>query len=119
MLPELRPLAEQMVAAKHAFDEAQERSDQVGRRIAGNGGGIPPAELGALEEDIRERAGELAEAVSGIQALGVLVKDLDTGLLDFPSIREGEEVLLCWRLGEDAVAFFHGYEDGIAGRRPL
>ena len=54
-----------------------------------------------------------------VQDLGLLVKDLDAGLVDFPSVRDGEEVLLCWRLGEDEVAFWHGYDDGFAGRRPL
>jgi hypothetical protein len=47
------------------------------------------------------------------------VKDIDTGLLDFPSLRGGEEVLLCWRLGEDEVAWWHRPEDGFAGRQPL
>jgi len=54
-----------------------------------------------------------------IQDLGVVVKDLDTGLVDFPSVREGRDVLLCWRLGEDEVAFWHGYDDGFAGRQPI
>ena len=49
----------------------------------------------------------------------MLVKDLDTGLVDFPSARDGEDILLCWQLGEDEVACWHGHEDGFAGRRPL
>jgi hypothetical protein len=49
----------------------------------------------------------------------VIVKDLDAGLVDFPSVRDGEDVLLCWQLGEDVVAFWHRYEDGYAGRRPI
>jgi hypothetical protein len=51
--------------------------------------------------------------------MGVLVKDLDTGLVDFPGKRDGQDILLCWQLGEDEVAFWHGLEDGYAGRRPL
>ena len=50
---------------------------------------------------------------------GALVKDLDEGLVDFPAQREGEEVLLCWRLGEDEISFWHGLEEGFSGRRPL
>jgi hypothetical protein len=119
LLPALRPLVERMVEAKRSLDGAQERADEVGRRIAGNGGGIPPAELGELQDAVREEAEALAAALSEIQELGVLVKDLDTGLVDFPSTRFGEEILLCWRLGEDEVAFFHGYDDGFAGRQPL
>ena len=47
------------------------------------------------------------------------MRDVDTGLLDFPSLREGETVLLCWQPGEPAVAWWHGVEDGFAGRRPI
>ncbi len=118
-LAELRPLVEAMVAAKRALDEAQEERDDVARRIAGNGSGIPPAELGALEEAVATAATELAAAIASIQALGVLVKDLDSGLVDFPAKRHGEDVLLCWQLGEDEVAYWHGLEDGYAGRQPL
>jgi hypothetical protein len=50
---------------------------------------------------------------------GLLVKDLDEGLVDFPALRGDEEVLLCWRLGEEEVAFWHTPEDGFAGRKPL
>jgi hypothetical protein len=118
-LPELRPLVEAMVDAKHVLDDAQERRDAVGRRIAGNGGGIPPAELAALEQEVNDAAAVLAGAIGEVQALGVLVKDLDSGLVDFPARRDGEDILLCWQLGEDEVAFWHGLEDGYAGRRPL
>ena len=118
-LSELRPLVEAMVEGKRALDEAQERRDDVAQRIAGNGGGIPPAELGALETAVEEAAKTLAETIGEIQAMGVLVKDLDAGLVDFPAKRHGEDILLCWRLGEDEVAFWHGPEDGYAGRRPL
>ena len=51
--------------------------------------------------------------------LGVLVKDADLGLLDFPALRSGAPVLLCWHVGEDAVAFWHSYEEGFAGRKPI
>ena len=118
-LPELRPLVEAMVAAKRALDEAQELRDDFARRIAGNGGGIPPAELAAMDATVETAAAELASAIGKVQATGVLVKDLDAGLVDFPAKRGGEDVLLCWQLGEDEVAFWHGLEDGYAGRQPL
>ena len=118
-LSELRPLVEGMVDGKRALDEAQERRDDVAQRIAGNGGGIPPAELGALEAAVEDAAKTLAATIGEIQAMGVLVKDLDTGLVDFPAKRDGEDILLCWQLGEDEVAFWHGLEDGYAGRQPL
>ena len=118
-LSELRPLVEAMVEGKRALDDAQERRDDIAQRIAGNGGGIPPAELGALEAAVEEAAKTLAGTIGEIQAMGVLVKDLDTGLVDFPGQRAGQDILLCWQLGEDEVAFWHGLEDGYAGRQPL
>jgi hypothetical protein len=54
-----------------------------------------------------------------LAALGVVVKDLDAGLVDFPAERDGRAVFLCWQLGEDEVAFWHGVEEGFAGRKPL
>lgn len=118
-LSELRPLVEAMVEGKRALDDAQERRDDIAQRIAGNGGGIPPAELGALEAAVEDAAKTLAGTIGEIQEMGVLVKDLDTGLVDFPGKRGGQDILLCWQLGEDEVAFWHGLEDGYAGRRPL
>jgi hypothetical protein len=119
LLPTVRPLVERLVAAKGSLDEAQERSDRVASRIAGNGGDLPPRDLAELRDELGRRAGVLAGIVGELQELGLLVKDLDVGLVDFPAVREGREVLLCWRLGEDAVAYWHGPEDGFAGRRPL
>jgi hypothetical protein len=119
LLPALRPLVEGMVEAKQALDEAQARADEITARISGNGGGLPPAELAAVHDEVGRCATVLARAVDEIQALGVVVKDFDSGLVDFPSMREGEEVLLCWRLDEDEVAFWHGYEEGFGGRRPI
>ena len=118
-LSELRPLVEAMVEGKRALDDAQERRDDIAQRIAGNGGGIPPAELGALEAAVEDAAKTLAGTIGEIQEMGVLVKDLDTGLVDFPGKRAGQDILLCWQLGEDEVAFWHGLEDGYAGRQPL
>jgi hypothetical protein len=118
-LPQVRPLVESMVAAKRALDQAQERRDEAARSIAGNGGGIPPHELAALQDEVGRRADELAGIVTELQELGILVKDLDAGLVDFPCRREGEDVLLCWRLGEEEVSFWHGLEGGFAGRRPI
>lgn len=119
LLPTVRPLVERMVEAKRALDAAQAEADDVSVRISGNGGGLPPARLAEVDAGVSRRATELARVLEEIQALGVIVKDLDTGLVDFPSVRDGRDVLLCWQLGEDDVAFWHGYDDGYAGRRPI
>jgi hypothetical protein len=63
---------------------------------------------------------ELAALVTKLHNLGIIVKGLDEGLIDFPHRRaNGDEVYLCWKVGEDALAFWHTVQDGFAGRRPL
>jgi hypothetical protein len=59
------------------------------------------------------------DAVAEIHSIGVQVKDLDIGLLDFPCEVEGEIVLLCWKYGEKGISFYHGLEDGFAGHKPI
>jgi hypothetical protein len=89
-------------------------------RIAGNGGDFDPQEPRELEEDFERETAAMAEAVERLERLGVIVKDADRGLVDFPALREsGEEVLLCWQVGEDEIAYWHGLEEGFAGRKPL
>jgi len=118
-LGSVRPLVERMVEAKQMLDAAEEQRDEVVRHISGNGGGIHPSELATLHRQVDEAVLELGNALDAVRELGVVVKDLDSGLVDFPSIRDGHPVLLCWRLGEDEVAFWHGLEDGFAGRQPI
>ena len=98
-------MVERLVDAKRAFDAAQERSDEVGRRIAGNGGAIPPAELGELHAEVARLAEELAAALDDLDELGILVKDLDTGLVDFPvgARRRAGPALLAARRGRDRL----------------
>jgi hypothetical protein len=64
-------------------------------------------------------AGALKEALEQIAQLGVLVKDLDIGLIDFLSLYHGREVCLCWKLGEDRIRFWHGTDEGFQGRKPI
>jgi hypothetical protein len=61
----------------------------------------------------------MKSAVEEIQEMGCLIKDLETGLIDFPTLLRGEEVYLCWRLGETDIGFWHGVHEGVAGRRAI
>jgi hypothetical protein len=115
----VRPLAEELVSHRRALLAAEERRANLDRRIAGNGEALDARDLVDLEARITREAAELASCVVRIQDLGVLVKDLDRGLVDFPALRGGEEVLLCWHVGEDEIAYWHGLEEGYAGRKPL
>jgi len=119
LLPGVRALAERMVGHRAALAEAQQRLGHFLERIAGNGGGLPPAELAEAHAAVEREAAGVARCVEGIQELGGLVKDVGEGLVDFLAKREGQDVLLCWKLGEDEIAHWHGLEEGFAGRKPV
>ena len=116
-LSEVRPLAEQLVAVRARLQELQGEQREVVQIIAGNGSGYAVGE--ARSDEFSAAAAELERILDALTELGVQVKDADAGLLDFPAVREGEDVLLCWRLGEDSVDWWHGPEEGFAGRRPI
>jgi hypothetical protein len=118
-LEELRPLAEEMVALRAELVQAQGERASLGAQVGANGGDLTPSDFAEADERLEQAASELAHCVERIQAAGVLVKDLDRGLLDFPARREGEEILLCWHVGEDEIRFWHGVDEGFAGRKPL
>ena len=118
-LADVRPVVEQMVAHRRAHVEAQARQEELEGSIRGNGGGFPPAELAEAAAEVEREARELAHTIDELTKLGVEVKDIDEGLVDFPALRRGETVLLCWKLGEDDIEYWHTLEDGFAGRRPL
>jgi hypothetical protein len=118
-LDEVRPLTEELVGHRRALVELQERQAAITARIAGNGGNVEPHELEDVQERLDEEVAGIARCVARIHEVGALVKDLDAGLVDFPATREGEEILLCWRLGEAEVGFWHGLDEGFSGRKPL
>jgi hypothetical protein len=118
-LAEVRPLAKRMVAHRREVATLLNRRAGLTSTIAGNGGDLDPGELARVEAEIAEEAKGVAKCVNQIHGLGAQVKDADEGLVDFPTLREGEEVLLCWKLGEDEIRFWHDLEQGFAGRRPV
>jgi hypothetical protein len=90
-------------------DEAREALTEA---APGDGGGSP----GRV---VSEAFLQLRAALTELQAMDVVLRDLDRGLVDFPAIRDGREVYLCWEEGEDEISFWHEPEAGFAGRRPL
>ena len=118
-LEHVRPLVERLVAQRAEHIAALERQEELERKIRGNGGGIPPAQLADATAEVEAHARRLAKLVDEINEHGAEVKDIETGLIDFPALRNGEMVLLCWQLGEDEIGFWHRADDGFAGRRPL
>ena len=118
-LAKVRPLVEQMVEHHRALREAVEQRDALSAVTSGNGGGFHPRVPGDLDAAVEAEAAEFSSVVRELTELGVQVKDPATGLVDFPSLRDGEEILLCWLLGEDEVAWWHTLDGGFAGRQPL
>jgi hypothetical protein len=118
-LAHVRPLVERMVVQRREHLEALERQEVLESRIRGNGGGIPPADLADANAGVERVARSLAHTVDEIAEHGAEVKDLDEGLVDFPALRRGETVLLCWKLGEDEIRYWHTVDDGFPGRQEL
>ena len=118
-LVELRPIVEQMVEHRRNLVAAQKLQVELVTRIAGNGGDLMPSDLRESAETIQREATAIAECADRINAAGAEIKSLEEGLLDFPAKRGDEDVLLCWKLGEDEIGYWHGVDEGFAGRKPL
>jgi hypothetical protein len=118
-LAELRPVVGRMVKHRRNLSEAQKLQAELVTRIAGNGGDMMPSDLREAAETIQREADAIAECAERINAAGAEIKSLEEGLLDFPAKRGEEDVLLCWKLGEDEIRYWHGLDEGFAGRKPL
>ena len=112
LLPRLRELLDDLTLHRDALREKAPRLEPILRTPGANGGGRAGSEYGV-------EAYNLYLAIGRIRELGVLLKDLDMGLLDFPHEREGRIVFLCWHPPEERVGYWHEIEAGYAGRRPL
>ena len=119
ILDVVRPLAEEMIDRRRALVELQVRDAEFTGTIAGNGGDFDPGELREVYDQMAVEATAVARCVAGIHEVGALVKDLDRGLIDFPAQREGEDVLLCWHVGEAEIEYWHGVDEGFSGRKHL
>ena len=112
LLPILNPWLEQMLAARREVLTLRPELEPMLGKAALNGGQEHTPQL--LEAFAR-----LDAAIQAIQSQGVLVKDVNTGLLDFPSVRNGNIVFLCWQYGEPAIEYWHEIDTGFGGRQRL
>jgi hypothetical protein len=115
----VRPLAEELIAVFKRAQRVEQRAAPLRAAVAGNGSVAMRERLRDLDRVTADARSRIAALIETIEELGAQVKDLELGLVDFPAEREGETVLLCWRVGEDEIAHWHGLEEGFAGRRPL
>jgi hypothetical protein len=108
----IRPLIDEIQTIRQAILQNQPEAWPAIEKSAGNGGNR------ALSNMIKDFE-KLDTLVHQIQDMGVLIKDINLGLLDFPALRDGQEVYLCWQYGEGEIAFWHEVEAGFAGRQPI
>jgi len=111
-LPRVKALMEQVQVARREILRVRPDALPAIEKAATNGGNKAAGELSA-------HAMRLEQGVKGIIALGVTIKDIDAGLVDFLGLRNGREVYLCWRYGEEELGFWHELNTGFSGRRPL
>lgn len=119
LLPRVESLLREIQELRVQVTEQEERLVEYRAKLMGNGHQLGDG-LQHLQASVTTANAEIARRVRNITALGVLVKDLDMGLIDFPMLRDGHEVYLCWRLGEGSrIAWWHEIDSGFAGRQPL
>jgi hypothetical protein len=118
-LDDVRPAAERLVAVRARMRQLVSEQGRHVTAIGGNGAGYAASDLGSVQAELGVLAEQAAAVVAELQSLGVVVKDLDVGLLDFPALRDGEEVELCWQVGEESVAWWHPVDAGYRGRKPI
>ncbi len=119
LIPRLTQLLQRLRQLQDEGEELQARLAEVEDRIAGNGHDIQEAELSAVHRRVREVMESAGAIVREIHGHGCELKDVDMGLVDFPSMRDGRRVYLCWRLGEPRLMYWHELDAGFAGRQPL
>jgi hypothetical protein len=111
LLPRVDPLLRRLREARDRLTDS-ELHEALSGVAPGNGGGQPGREVGEAFLEVRALLAELAE-------LGIVLRDIDRGLIDFPAIIDGNEAYLCWHLDEDEVRYWHDLESGYGGRQPL
>jgi len=120
VLPDVESAVREAISLKSSFERAQEEWKNFSRRVTVMGGVRVDHTQVSGEIGRRESIGQrLKETIEKIEEQGCLIKDLDTWLLDFPTLYRGEEVYLCWKLGERGISFWHGVQEGFRGRKPI
>jgi hypothetical protein len=109
---ELAELRERLPRLRDARIGLIASSERITEAVASDGGGVSGSDWFRHQQTLKTEVEYLADR-------GILLRDPEAGLIDFPAERDGEQVFLCWRLGEDEVAYYHGVHSGFSGRKPL
>jgi hypothetical protein len=120
ILPDVEAAIRQAMLKKAEYERAESGWHSFSQRIMAMGGmQIDRAQAAERKNRRGEAARDLQAAVERVHEFGCLLKDLDIGLIDFPTLFQGEEVYLCWKLGEQGIHFWHGVTEGFGGRKPI
>jgi len=120
LLPVLRALLARAMEGKQTVEDSEKEFQDLNHRILLSGGLFVDVPRVARRRAERDKAVQgTKDALAEIEAIGVQVKDLDIGLLDFPCRVDGRTLLLCWKLGEQRITHWHGISEGFAGRKPI
>lgn len=118
LLPRLATALREIRALRVELAQRENDLREAHTRVASNGHARHD-ELDTLPEEIADITRRIADQAREVAESGAIIKDLDMGLLDFPALRDGREVYLCWRLGEARITWWHEIEAGLSGRQPL
>ena len=120
LLPEIEEGMRQAISLKSEFEQAEGALQSLNQRVIMLGGVLVDRQVVYQNKLRRDQSAEgLKAAIQKIQESGCVIKDLDIGLVDFPTLFRGQEVYLCWKLGESRIGFWHGTQEGFAGRKPI
>jgi hypothetical protein len=120
LLPEVESAIREAISHKAGYQQAEEEWQSFVSSVTMLGGvRVDHSKVMNKKRSRESSALRLKEAVEKIQEYGCLVKDLDIGLIDFPTLFHGEEVYLCWKLGESGIQFWHGVHEGFRGRKQI
>jgi hypothetical protein len=120
LIPRVDRLLRQAIEMKGAYDEAEKQIQAFQERVMMMGGVSVDRERAVEERTRRDgAAAQLRSSIEQVQEVGCLIKDLDIGLIDFPTLYRGNEVYLCWKLGEGGIEYWHGVEEGFRGRKKI
>ena len=120
LLPVLESLLRTAIDGKKLIESVEAELQQIAHKVFVRGGmSLNVVHLARRKAERERTVQRVKDAIAEIDAIGVQVKDLDTGLLDFPCEVDGQLVLLCWKLGEKAITHWHGVSEGFAGRKQI
>ena len=120
LIPRVDLLLRGAVSLKTDYQEADGVIQTMARRVTLMGGMIVDRDQAVDARNRRDAvAAKLRAVIEQVQEFGCLIKDLDTGLIDFPTLLRGVEVYLCWKLGESKIEFWHGVDEGFRGRKAI